>query len=212
VNKLIEVLRDFKLSDYEIKVLLTLVSEGELTASEIAEKSGIPRTSVYEVVKSLEKKGFVICQGKPLKVRALSAEQLVKMFAKKLEEKMKVIEKLTEIEKARKEEVVSVYRGDVVFDIIETVLRDSKRVIVASLNMDEKLEKIIDSIECEKFVRKRERGGSVVHSIIVADDKVVLFVKHGGEVNAIVGGGEFAKFYLELLSSFMRDLPFSVKK
>jgi len=64
VEKLIEALKDFGLSEYEAKVLLTLIAKGELTAKEISEFSGVPRTSVYEVVRSLTNKGLVIASGK----------------------------------------------------------------------------------------------------------------------------------------------------
>ncbi|WP_052299993.1 TrmB family transcriptional regulator [Ferroglobus placidus] len=212
MDKLVEVLRDFKLSDYEIKVLLTLISEGELTASEIAEKSGIPRTSVYETVKSLEKKGLVVCRGKPLRVRALSAEQLVNVFAKKLEEKMRALDKLTEIEKEKREEIVTIYRNEAAFNVLENILEKASRIVVASLNIDERLKKILDSKNAKKVIKIREFENDFSHAIILADDKAILYTNHEGDVTIIVGGGEFSKFYFELLSAFIKDLPFDVKK
>ena len=212
MDKLIEVLRDFRLSDYEIKVLLTLISEGELTASEIAEKSGIPRTSVYEAVKNLEKKGLVVCRGKPLKVRALSAEQLVNVFAKKLEEKMRALEKLTEIEKEKKEEVVTIYRNEAAYNALENFLTNTKNVVVAALNLDEKLESLLNSMNAYKVVRIREMESSFTHAIILTDDKAILYTRYDDEATIIVGSGEFARFYFDLLSAFISDLPFEVEK
>ena len=58
--ELVEVLKYFGLSKYEAKALLTLLSKGELTAKDIAELSGIPRTSVYDVMNLLESKGLVL--------------------------------------------------------------------------------------------------------------------------------------------------------
>ena len=212
VDKLVEVLRDFRLSDYEIRVLLTLISEGELTASEIAEKSGIPRTSVYETVKSLEKKGLVVCRGKPLRVKALSAEQLVNVFARKLEEKMRILGKLTEIEKEKKEEIVTIYRNEAAYNALESYLEGAENIVVASLNLDDKLERILRDKRAKKIVRVREMANNFTHSIILTDDRAILYTNHEGDVTIIVGGGEFAKFYFELLSAFIKDMPFGVRK
>ncbi|MCF7800346.1 hypothetical protein K9M16_05095 [Candidatus Babeliales bacterium] len=58
----------FDLNVYETKVWLALLSKGIASAGEIAEMSRVPRSRTYDVLESLEKKGFAIVKlGKPVK-------------------------------------------------------------------------------------------------------------------------------------------------
>lgn len=58
----------FGLNIYETKVWLALLSKGIASAGEIADMSGVPRSRTYDVLESLEKKGFALVKlGKPVK-------------------------------------------------------------------------------------------------------------------------------------------------
>jgi len=58
----------FGLNIYESKVWVALLSKSIATVGEIAEVSGVPRSRVYDVLESLEKRGFAIAKlGKPVK-------------------------------------------------------------------------------------------------------------------------------------------------
>lgn len=58
----------FDLNIYETKVWLALLSKGSASAGEIATLSGVPRSRTYDVLESLEKKGFALIKlGKPVK-------------------------------------------------------------------------------------------------------------------------------------------------
>lgn len=58
----------FDLNIYETKVWLALLGKGTASAGQIAEISGVPRSRTYDVLESLEKKGFAIVKiGKPVK-------------------------------------------------------------------------------------------------------------------------------------------------
>src|ERR687896_128798 len=47
------------LTSYEIKVYLSLLETGSMTASDISKKSGVPYSKIYEVLNSLEEKGWL---------------------------------------------------------------------------------------------------------------------------------------------------------
>ena len=66
---LLEQLREqFRLNIYEVRIWTSLLSRGVAAASELADVSGVPRSSCYDVIESLEKKGFIIMKlGKPIK-------------------------------------------------------------------------------------------------------------------------------------------------
>ncbi len=68
-QELIGKIRDyFALNIYETKVWLALLSKGYASAGEIASLSGVPRSRTYDVLETLEKKGFALAKlGKPVK-------------------------------------------------------------------------------------------------------------------------------------------------
>jgi len=68
-NELINKIKDyFDLNIYETKVWLALIGKGIASAGEVADLSGVPRSRTYDVLESLEKKGFSIVKlGKPVK-------------------------------------------------------------------------------------------------------------------------------------------------
>ncbi len=67
-NEDIETLKKIGLTTYEATAYITLSSIISATAVEISKNSQIPRSKIYDVLKSLSKKGFVeIENGRPLK-------------------------------------------------------------------------------------------------------------------------------------------------
>jgi len=68
-RELVNKLKDyFDLNVYETKVWLALLGKGIAAAGEVAEISGVPRSRAYDVLESLEKKGFALIKlGKPVK-------------------------------------------------------------------------------------------------------------------------------------------------
>ena len=93
--------QDFKLNIYEVKIWTVLLSRGIATAGELADLSGVPRSRCYDVLESLEKKGFIIMKiGKPIKYIAVQPEAVVDRVKKRLEEEaeqqIEMVEKLAE--------------------------------------------------------------------------------------------------------------------
>lgn len=91
----------FKLNIYEIKVWTSLLSRGIAAASQLAELSGVPRSRCYDVLESLEKKGFIIMKiGKPIKYIAIQPDAVVDRVQKRLQEEAEqqiaTVEKLSE--------------------------------------------------------------------------------------------------------------------
>lgn len=89
----------FDLNLYEVKVWTALLSRGTSTAGELSNISDVPRSRTYDILESLEKKGFIIMKlGKPIKFVALKPEEVVERVKKNLvrdaQEKSKRLEKL----------------------------------------------------------------------------------------------------------------------
>lgn len=91
----------FNLNIYETKVWLALLSKGVASAGETAELSGVPRSRAYDVLESLEKRGFAITRiGKPVKYISVKPTEVIeKMKSKTLNdanEKVKSLSNLKE--------------------------------------------------------------------------------------------------------------------
>jgi len=89
----------FDLNLYEVKVWTALLSRGTSTAGELSTISDVPRSRTYDILESLEKKGFIVMKlGKPIKFVALKPEEVVERVKKNLvveaKEKSKRLEQL----------------------------------------------------------------------------------------------------------------------
>src|SRR3989338_8111744 len=77
----------FRLNIYEVKIWTALLSRGIASAGELADISGVPRSRCYDVLESLEKKGFIIMKiGKPIKYLAVSPEVILDRVKKNIKE------------------------------------------------------------------------------------------------------------------------------
>ncbi len=93
-ENLIRDLKQFGLSEYEAKAYLALTLHGPLTASGVTEKSKIPQSKVYGILKSLSGKFLVESwNGKPIKFKAIEPSIGLK---KVLDRKKMVIANLRE--------------------------------------------------------------------------------------------------------------------
>ena len=89
----------FDLNLYEVKVWTALLSRGVSTAGELSNISNVPRSRTYDILETLEKKGFIVMKlGKPIKFVALKPEEVIERVKKNLvteaNDKSKRLEKL----------------------------------------------------------------------------------------------------------------------
>ncbi len=95
----------FDLNLYEAKVWTALLSRGTSTAGELSNISDVPRSRTYDILESLEKKGFIVMKvGKPIKFVALKPEEVVERVKKNLV--VEAQEKSRRLEKLRGDEVL----------------------------------------------------------------------------------------------------------
>ncbi|MBW2986553.1 hypothetical protein KY333_04250 [Candidatus Woesearchaeota archaeon] len=78
-------LKDFGLNSYEAKLWTALLSRGVATAGELSDIANVPRSRSYDVLESLEKKGFVVMKlGKPIKYIAVSPVEVIERVKKSI--------------------------------------------------------------------------------------------------------------------------------
>ena len=77
--------RYFNLNLYEVKIWTALLSRGVSTAGELSDIANVPRSRSYDVLESLEKKGFVVMKlGKPIKYIAVPPTEVVERVKKNM--------------------------------------------------------------------------------------------------------------------------------
>ena len=91
--------RHFNLNLYEVKIWTALLSRGVSTAGELSEIGHVPRSRAYDVLESLEKKGFVVMKlGKPIKYLAVEPGEVIERVKKGIQKDADVsIARLKEI-------------------------------------------------------------------------------------------------------------------
>ena len=75
--------RYFALNLYEVKIWTALLSRGVSTAGELSDIANVPRSRSYDILESLEKKGFVVMKiGKPIKYIAVPPKEVLERVKK----------------------------------------------------------------------------------------------------------------------------------
>ena len=147
----------FDLNVYETKVWLALLSKGIASAGEVAEISRVPRSRTYDVLESLEKRGFAIVKlGKPVKYIGIKPhiilEKLKNNVRKDAEDrisdlsKVRDTEEFTKLEEIYKEGINPVKREDIsaslrgksnISNHLREILTNAKKEIIICTNAQE---------------------------------------------------------------------------
>ena len=157
-QELINKIKDyFDLNIYETKVWLALLNKGIASAGEVADLSGVPRSRTYDVLESLEKKGFALVKiGKPVKYLGVKPkiilEKLKNNVRKDAEDKIvslsniKNTEEFTKLEELYKGGIDPVKREDIsaalkgksnITHYLREILRNAKKEVIVCTNAEE---------------------------------------------------------------------------
>ncbi len=193
----------FDLNLYEVKVWTALLSRGTSTAGELSSISDVPRSRTYDILESLEKKGFVIMKlGKPIKFVAMKPGEVVERVKKNLVRHAK--ERAERLDKLKDDEVLqelnSLFTKGIKFvepsdlsgslkgrqnlyNHLDMMVRDAEKtitIVTTSEGLNRKLEALMPSLEgCKKRgVKVRIAAPIDANNIKVARDfKKVAEVK-----------------------------------
>lgn len=164
----------FDLNLYEVKVWTALLSRGTSTAGELSNISNVPRSRTYDILESLEKKGFVVMKlGKPIKFIALKPAEVIERVKKNLiieaKEKSKRLEALKDDEVL--EELNSLFTKGIKFvepsdlagnlrgrqnlyNHLDMIIRDAEKtitIVTTAEGISRKMEVLMPSLEkCKK--------------------------------------------------------------
>ena len=84
-KEVITQLKNIGLNSYESKLWLALLAKGVASAGELSDMANVPRSRSYDVLESLEKKGFIIMKiGKPIKYIAVQPDHVIENVRKRI--------------------------------------------------------------------------------------------------------------------------------
>ncbi len=155
-QELIKKIKDFGLNSYEAKIWTALLSRGVSSAGELSDIANVPRSRTYDVLESLEKKGFIIMKlGKPIKYMAIHPNEVLNVIKKKIKEESSRQEQLMEDLKTSKileelsllhtqgidtidhTELVGILKGrENVYDYMERLVKNAKKSVHISTTAD----------------------------------------------------------------------------
>ena len=163
----------FDLNLYEVRVWAALLSRGISTAGELSNISDVPRSRTYDILESLEKKGFIVMKlGKPIKFVALKPEEVIERVKKNLvrdaQERSKRLERLKdedilkELTSLFSEGTKFVEPGDLsgslkgrqnVYNHLDMLIREAEStvtIVTTAPGLNRKLEALASSLEKAK--------------------------------------------------------------
>jgi sugar-specific transcriptional regulator TrmB len=149
----VEKLQRLGLTEYESKAYLSLINSHLCTATQTAEKSGVPRTKIYSVLESLGGKGWVkVYSGVPLLFKAVAP---VNVFEKVKEDYALLLDSVqgalkNEVNDVKEKFVIK--RFDVGLDGLKTEIAKAKTVEINNATTSF-LKKVGDAFRVDALVR-----------------------------------------------------------
>ncbi len=152
----------FDLNLYETKVWLALLGKGVASAGQIAQISNVPRSRTYDVLESLEKKGFAIVKlGKPVKYIGVKPQMVIEKlknnFRRDAQERIKSLGKVKETEEfgkllklyeeginpVKREDVSAAIKGRLnISNYLKEIIQEAKKEVIICTNADDFVSKL----------------------------------------------------------------------
>ena len=178
----------FDLNLYEVRVWTALLSRGVSTAGELSNISDVPRSRTYDILETLEKKGFIVMKlGKPIKFVALKPAEVIERVKKNLiveaNEKSKRLDRLksedilNELTGLFNEGVKFVEPSDLsgsvkgrqnVYNHLDMMIRDAEStitIVTTASGLNRKLEALMPVLE-----RAKKRGVTIRIAAPITDE------------------------------------------
>jgi sugar-specific transcriptional regulator TrmB len=127
----------FNLGEYEIEAYLAVLEHGQLTASEIADRTDIPQPRVYDTVRSLSDRGLVeLRESRPMKVVAVDPDDAFGSIQSSLDELVTELEARYTAPARDTEAVTLVKSRSTILRYIEEIIETAEYELVLSLTPD----------------------------------------------------------------------------
>ncbi|MCX6711772.1 MAG: hypothetical protein NT139_01905 [Candidatus Woesearchaeota archaeon] len=200
----------FGLNLYEVRIWTALLSRGISTAGELSDIGNVPRSRAYDVLESLEKKGFVVMKlGKPIKYLAVEPKEVVERVkkylvnhandkVKKLDE-LKSTDVLQELNTLHKQGIEFVEPTDLsgairgrhnVYTHLETMIKNAQKsvtIMTTSKGVLRKIEALKPELErlAKKGVKIKIAAPITKENLpVIQSISKIAEVKHNNKINS----------------------------
>jgi sugar-specific transcriptional regulator TrmB len=178
----------FDLNLYEVRVWTALLSRGVSTAGELSNISDVPRSRTYDILETLEKKGFIVMKlGKPIKFVALKPEEVIERVKKNLRQDAE--DKSKRLDKLKSEDILAELNGlftqgvkfvepsdlsgsvkgrQNVYNHLDMMIREAEKtitIVTTAPGLNRKLEALLPSLE-----KAKKRGVKIRIATQVTED------------------------------------------
>jgi sugar-specific transcriptional regulator TrmB len=129
VLALLDQLQRIGLSKYESMAYTTLLKFHLNSATMLAEKSGVPRTKIYQVLESLQDKGWIkVFSGAPLLFKATQPEEIIDKIRKDQDQFLTQIQDVLQEEANMMKEKFVILKMDIGIETLKDEIRTAKTV------------------------------------------------------------------------------------
>ena len=139
------------LTSYEIKTFVSLLKNGELTASELSEKSGVPYSKIYEILGMLVEKGWI----------GSDKSRPTRYFAKSPNTALQTMKQKAEVDFAKNEKTI-LNDLNPLYEKTGVSERPDIWVISGTMNIANKILEIIESCRKEVLIAVPKAGEELV--------------------------------------------------
>jgi len=161
-----EELRKYGLNEKEIKIYLSCLKLGSASATQIFEHTGIRRSTVYEVLEALKKKGLVksFIKEKKYHFDAVKPSVLIDLLKEKQEAISKIMPNLNKlVEGVYDKPKIEVYEGKIGIRNATNEMLNAKEILIYGASQEG--DRIFDSFP-ENFARKRVEKKIFLRAIV----------------------------------------------
>jgi len=202
-------LKDFGINSYEAKIWTALLSRVVSTAGELSDISNVPRSRSYDVLESLEKKGFIVMKiGKPIKYIAVPPKEVLERVKKNIKEEAdrsvslldevkttNILDDLTKlhekgIDLVEPSDITGALKGrDNLYDHLSMMIKDAEKSVVLVIS-DEGLLKKTDFL-LKSMKKAKERGVEIKISAPVEKFEDLEMFQEFAEIKDLGLAGRF---------------------
>ncbi len=188
-ESVVEKLKRVGLTEYEAKAYLCLLKNHLNSATKLSKKSGVPRTKIYSVLRSLQRKGWVkIYSGAPLLFRAIDPSEVFDRIKRGYEDFLESIKTTLGNEVGGMKDKFVIKKFDLGLKGLKEEVRKAKTIWISNATADF-LERIKDAFSVDAEIRvilfPRERKIKIENVQFKEAEVEIVCIVRGKEVPSI---------------------------
>lgn len=192
MEKTINILKNFALTESEAKAYITLVKNGTCSGYELSKQSGVPRSKIYNILENLQNRGFVTNtkDEKSVLYKAEPLEQITRLIKNSTEDKLELLSKQMkkfDVEKDN-DQIWNLNNYDAVINKCLEIIERAEHEILIQIWSDDLTSRLEEAI-----IEKQKSLGRVL--VILYDTsnlyetKLKNYYKHGFEKSKLEDTG-----------------------